>query len=138
MCEKLADRPLTAVRLLIQSAMPSSRVLMPSVTTIVLTPGPPITQPLTAPASRLSRTATTLAAHTFQWWLTTSTGTTIAARPRLEATDRSTNSPTHTVHSSAAVRNTSTCWELKMVWNVLVVRNLLGSSTPYKMISSTQ
>ena len=75
-------------------------------------------------------TAATEAAQTFQPWSTTSTGSSVAENPSTEATDRSTNSPTQIVHSSAAVRNTSASWLPKIVWKVPVVRNVSGERAP--------
>ena len=63
-------------------------------------------------------TATIDAGHTFQPWLTTSTGRIVAPKPKTAGTDRSTNSPTTIVHISAIVMKTSGCCEPKIVWKV--------------------
>ncbi len=124
---KLAGRPLIVFRSDIHSEMPSSSVLMPSVTTIVFTPATTTSTPLTTPTSSAASTATTDAGHTPQWWLTTSTGRIVADVPNTAGTDRSTNSPTLIVHSRAMAMNTSGCCELKMVWNVGTRKNRPGS-----------
>ncbi len=111
----------------IHSETPSSNVLMPSVTTMVFTRTLTTRKPCSAPIATVAATATIPASHTFHPWFTTRTGRIVAANPKTAGTDKSTNSPTMIVHISAAVMNTSGCWELKIVWKVDVVRNSPGS-----------
>ena len=80
---------------------------MPSVTTMVFTPSTTTSTALTAPHATAARTATIAAGTIPQWWLVTSTGQTVAANPNTDGTDRSTNSPTMIVHSSAMAMKTS-------------------------------
>lgn len=76
-----AGRPLMVLRLDIHSEMPSRNVLIPRVTTMVLTPATTTSRPLTAPTARAATTATIDAGSTPQWWLTTSTGRIVAENP---------------------------------------------------------
>src|SRR6266487_6242661 len=122
----------------IHSAMPVSRVPMPSVTTMVFTRATTTSRPLTTPQASAPRTATTAPAHTGQWWLVTSTGRIVAAKPNTEGTDRSTNSPTMIVHSSAMVMNTSAYWPLKIDSKDERVMNTPGLAIVYTTISSAQ
>src|SRR5215472_10544989 len=103
--------------------MPPSSVLIPSVTTIVLTPTLTTRKAFTVPIATAAITATIAAGHTPQPWFTTRTGRIVAENPKTAGTDRSTNSPTMMVHSSAIVMNTSGCWELKIVWKVVARKN---------------
>src|SRR2546425_2003916 len=122
----------------IHSAMPVSRVPMPSVTTMVFTRATTTSRPLTNPQASAPRTATIAAAHTGQWWLVTSTGRIVAAKPNTDGTDRSTNSPTMIVHSSAMVMNTSAYWPLKIDSKDERVMNTPGLAIVYTTISRAQ
>lgn len=83
---------------------------MPSVTTMVLTPTLTTSQPFTAPTAVDRTSEASTAAPTLHPWLTWRVVSMMAASPKLEATDMSTNSPTTIVQSRAAVRKTSAAW----------------------------
>src|SRR5579864_4562358 len=109
-------------------AILSRSVDIPSVTTIVLTPTYTISRPLIAPADTPTATATTDATATPQWSKTVRTGISVAHRPKIEATERSTNSPTITVHRKAMERKTKADCELKIVWKVPLVSKFEDST----------
>jgi hypothetical protein len=90
---------------------------MPRVTTIRSTPTRTTRNPFTAPAATVARIAAALAATAFQWCSTTSTGTSVAASPCMEANDRS-NSLTTRVASRPRLMKTSASWEPKIVCTV--------------------
>jgi hypothetical protein len=60
--------------------------------------------------------------------LTTRTGRIVAAKPKTEGTERSTNSPTAIVQSRAIAKKTSACCEPKMAWKVDPVKKTPGSA----------
>src|SRR6516225_8699259 len=122
----------------IHSEMPKRNVLIPSVTTLVLTPTFTTRKAFTTPIATAASTATTAAGHTPHPWFTTSTGRIVAENPNTAGTDRSTNSPTQMVHSSAMVMNTRGCWEPKIVWNVVTCQNRPWSMPTYTAIIAAQ
>ena len=67
--------------------------------------------------------------QTFQPCVPTSTGMTVAAKPKTDGTDRSTNSPMVIVHSRAMVMKTSGSCALKIAWKVRTCGNWCGSAS---------
>ena len=94
---------------------------------MMFTPTPTTRMPLIAPAEVPTATAMMDASVTFIPCSTLSTGTIVAQRPRMAATDRSTNSPTMIVQSRAIDRNTSAACDPKIVLNVPEVPKSAGS-----------
>ena len=99
----------------IHSAMPTSKVPVPSVTTIEATPTLMTKNALMAPATKQSAKAKAHAHATFQLCSETSTGTVVAESPIIEAIDKS-NSPTESVIRAATPRNTRVDCDPKMAW----------------------
>ena len=124
-------RPAIASELTSPDVSPTMSVLIPSVVMIGSMPSITMMKALIAPTAVAAATATMHAGTYPQWSLTTSIGTTVAARPIVAEIERS-NSPTAKTTTDAIPRNTSACWEPKIVWKVPVVRK-----TPGSMIANT-
>ena len=105
---------------------PRMNVLIPNVVMMGSMPRTTTMTPFSAPTATQTARAASDAAPGFQWCTTTSTGTSVAASPRMAEIDRS-NSPTAKVTTAAMPRKTRASCEPKIVWKVPAVSNDPGS-----------